>query len=141
MYSIQVVLRFFCFDIFYMTAKGALDLFWGYPAGGVLVFEFITTMAIIPFFILADYVIHLFEKRQRLIYLYDVLWMMICIPFIASLLRHNSDIQGWWNRAVYMMTHGGDAQILYFPLTAGGVLGYAAHGLVLKKWKKSFTGR
>jgi signal transduction histidine kinase len=133
MYLAKAVIRFICFDALYMLAKGGLDLYWGFPGYRVFTFEFFTTLAILPFFLCADFMIHLFEKRDRRIYLCDAVAMLALIPFIASLLRHNPNAGLFWDRVAQMMTHWNDVEILYLPLVVGAGLGYAIYGLVLKK--------
>jgi hypothetical protein len=133
MNSIQTFIRFACFDILYMTTKGALDFFWGYPIDQVLTFEFITTLAIIPFFIAADTGFQFLEKRERHIYLYDGVFLILSLPFIAALLGQNPNIQVWLIRAVHMLINRNEGLILYLPLLPAVVLGYFLYGWTLKK--------
>ncbi|HXL72515.1 MAG TPA: hypothetical protein VN963_02715 [bacterium] len=135
MYPISLLLRFFCFDILYMIAKGVLDLFWGYPIDRVIAFEFMTTLAIIPFFIAADMGFQFFEKRKTHIYLYDSVFLILSLPFIAALLGYNPNIQVWLIRAVHMLINRNEGLVLYLPLLPAVVLGYFFYGWTLKMEK------
>jgi hypothetical protein len=107
-----------------MFAKGSLDYFWRSDILDVFVFEFFTGLSILPVLLISDFIIHLFMKRERMIYLCDMLAMLISIPFIAALWRGNPGSLHFWTRALYMMRSWTDVKILYGPLLVATILGY-----------------
>jgi uncharacterized membrane protein YhdT len=118
-----------------MAVKGAVDYSWCSSLPHTAVYELFTTLSILPVFLVSDYLLHLFEKRERFLYWYDMGAMLLSIFFITAFWRR---IPGSWNvssRAIDMMGHWDDVMLLCGPLLAAAVLGYCLYIWALKSSK------
>jgi hypothetical protein len=115
-----------------MAAKGTVDYLWCSSLPHTLVYELFTTLSIFPVFLASDFIFHLFEKRERLLYLYDMPVMLLSIFFITAFWRRIPGQWNIWNRAVNMMGNWDDVKLLCGPLLAAAILGYGLYAWTLK---------
>lgn len=135
MYFLKAFVRFACFDLFYMVTKGVIDFLWSSSISHMLVYEFFTTISILPIFLISDFLIHFFEKRERLLYGYDIGVMLLTVFFITALWRRIPGSWNIWNRAMDMMGNWDDVKLLCGPLLVAAVLGYGLYIWTLNSGK------
>src|ERR1035441_7663291 len=116
--------RFACFDISYMVAKGVLDFSWCHSLSATFSDELFTAVTVIPVFLVFDFTFRHFEKRERLIYFYDMLVMLLSVFFITAIWRGGPGFWSFGGRAVKMMGHWTDVAILDGPLLVAALSGY-----------------
>ncbi len=131
MYLLKVFVRFACFDIFYLAAKGTVDYLWCSSLPNTLVYGLFTTLSVLPVFLASDFIFHLFERQERPLYMFDMLVMLGSVFFITAFWRRIPGHWNIWTRAVSMMGNWEDVKLLCGPLLVAAILGYGLYVWIL----------